>query len=196
MAILPISHPCGRTWASLEGSGPRRYCSACDQVVHDLGELGPEAFGALLFGRQRACVRVLVAAVAATALATAPARADAPLGPEPAVRPFEGPPPEEVLGALDDRLIAEPLERLLDEIMREYHRRLARRPKLEGTIVVKFTIIDGVVTAATVGSSTVRDAVLERIVVRAVRGVEFERLRATHAQVVVANHSFEFRPPK
>jgi hypothetical protein len=199
MATLPINHPCERTWSSLEGSGSQRYCSACDQVVHDLRELEPEAVGALLFGRKRACVRVLAAAVAATALATSSARADEPLGPEPAVRPYEGSQPEgeaEVMGALDRRLITEPLDQLLEDLTRDYQRRLTRRPGLEGTIVVKFTIADGVVTRADVKSSTVRDAVLERIVVRAVRGVEFTRLRAMDTGLVIGTYPFEFQSTK
>lgn len=202
-----MSHPwlsfrCDRSWADLEGSGPRRRCDRCARAVHDLE--APEARVALPASGRSTCVRFLAAAMLGT-LAGAPARAQEPaqetpheLPAEEAVRPGEGPlpdlaPRQEVMGMFDRSLVEEGLAPLRAALRVAWAERLKEKPGLQGKMVVQFTIAAGVVSEAHLERSTLGDEVFEKIVVERVKEAVFERMRsAGQGPAIVVNYPFVF----
>lgn len=203
MDDLPLRYRCDRRWDELSGRGPRRYCDRCDEIVYDLESMTTAERQALLTRPTPACVRFLSAAVLAM-MVTGPAYAqEAPQQPpqetpsegdDAPVVPGEGPlpdlaPKQEIMGALDKTFIDRIITARFDELRAAYHERLEKKPGLEGKLVVKFTIEDGVVSRAEVRSSTLGDAPLEKIVIEYVRSLTFE-----HTGTVAISYPFVFAP--
>ena len=69
MSDIEVSFPapCSQSWDAMEPRGCNRHCAACDQVIHDLSEVGFEEALSLLDAE--ACVRAKITAEGTVALA-------------------------------------------------------------------------------------------------------------------------------
>jgi outer membrane biosynthesis protein TonB len=77
-------------------------------------------------------------------------------------------------GGLDRDVIAEVIKRNLGQIRYCYERQLSSDAKLYGKVMVNFSIgADGLVSAAQVGNTTMRNAMVEGCIVRRVAGFKF-----------------------
>ncbi|WAS94253.1 hypothetical protein [Nannocystis punicea] len=57
---VPIPEPCHENWESMEVAGPRRFCHACREHVHDLSAMSQQDAAALLRSGRSLCVRYVV----------------------------------------------------------------------------------------------------------------------------------------
>ncbi len=82
----------------------------------------------------------------------------------------------EVDGGLDKDVIARVIETYLGQIRYCYERQLSASPELYGKVLVKFTIgPDGLVKAQSIGSSTLKSAMVEGCILRRVTDWQFPK---------------------
>lgn len=183
----PIDRPCARSWDDLDGDGPVRWCRSCERPVHDLESLDVLGRATLMASRVPVCVRAVVPALlAVSGVAHA----------EPDVLPGEGPLPvvEEartIMGALSTEWIRAMIRRRTDALRDAYAVRLAERPELAGTIVVRFVMQDGRVTEVSVPQDDVGDEPLRDAVVAIVRTLEPGPM-PPHGASIAVSYPFRF----
>ncbi len=175
-----LSFRCPLRWSDLAGEGDTRHCSRCDQPVHDLSSMQPEAIVAILQRPEPSCVRFLRGAsgvlVLGASLASGSALAGEGYGGQAlpghgSIGPSE--PVEAVMGAIDRNIYGEAMAGLSPQLSLLWAESEAFAAGQRGKVVVRLSVgREGEVESASIQSSQLEDAAFEEAILALVLGLE------------------------